>query len=198
MTAPITRAEAIAQGLSRYFTGAPCKHGHVTQRITANGTCCECYRKQCLANYHGPGHAKKLARKRAYAAENCEVQRARAREWAARNPQRARAREKAWRKANIEKVRMRSAAAAMRRNAGKRSATPPWLTDEHHTAMQAIYGEALRRSSGEVKFHVDHIFPLKGRNFSGLHVPWNLQILEARANSSKSNKFPEEFREWSW
>lgn len=37
----ISRADAKAQGLTRYFTGKPCKHGHVSERIIA-GQCCEC------------------------------------------------------------------------------------------------------------------------------------------------------------
>jgi len=39
---PATRAEAKALGSTEYFTGAPCKHGHVTSRYTANGTCTQC------------------------------------------------------------------------------------------------------------------------------------------------------------
>jgi 5-methylcytosine-specific restriction endonuclease McrA len=37
----VTRAEAQAQGLNRYFTGKPCKHGHIAERRMCAG-CVEC------------------------------------------------------------------------------------------------------------------------------------------------------------
>jgi len=37
----ITRAEAKEQGLKRYFTGKPCKHGHVSERLVS-AQCVEC------------------------------------------------------------------------------------------------------------------------------------------------------------
>jgi hypothetical protein len=40
----ISRAEAKAKGLKRYFTGKPCKHGHVAEREVFNATCVECER----------------------------------------------------------------------------------------------------------------------------------------------------------
>jgi len=38
----ITRAEAKEQGLSRYFTGKPCKRGHIAESRCCNGSCYEC------------------------------------------------------------------------------------------------------------------------------------------------------------
>jgi hypothetical protein len=41
----ITRKEAQEKGLPRYFTGKPCKHGHVCERFVAQKTCVECKQK---------------------------------------------------------------------------------------------------------------------------------------------------------
>ncbi|EJD6367785.1 hypothetical protein LHV16_17615 [Providencia rettgeri] len=38
----ITRKEAVTNGLSRFYTGKPCRHGHDSERFTSNGVCVEC------------------------------------------------------------------------------------------------------------------------------------------------------------
>lgn len=38
----ITRKQALALGLTQYFTGKPCKRGHVSARGSANGNCISC------------------------------------------------------------------------------------------------------------------------------------------------------------
>ncbi|WP_430229660.1 HNH endonuclease [Paraburkholderia tropica] len=48
----ISRAEAKAAALKRYFLGTPCKHGHLAERLTVNGSCLECCRLKQLKNYH--------------------------------------------------------------------------------------------------------------------------------------------------
>lgn len=36
------RAEAIAAGHNKYFTGKPCRHGHIAPRYTDSGACQDC------------------------------------------------------------------------------------------------------------------------------------------------------------
>lgn len=38
----ISRQEAIDKKLTRYFTGKPCKHGHIAERLLSNRTCIDC------------------------------------------------------------------------------------------------------------------------------------------------------------
>lgn len=64
-------------------------------------------------------------------------------------------------------------------------ATPKWVDQ---TTILKIYREARdRRTAGE-SVVVDHIVPISGTNVCGLHVPWNLQIIDREANALKGNK----------
>lgn len=44
---PRTAKEAKAQGSPRYFSGVPCKRGHIAERFTANLTCTLCHNRGC-------------------------------------------------------------------------------------------------------------------------------------------------------
>jgi hypothetical protein len=41
-TVKISKQDAIAQGLDSYFTGEPCKYGHIAGREIERGLCLEC------------------------------------------------------------------------------------------------------------------------------------------------------------
>jgi len=70
-------------------------------------------------------------------------------------------------------------------------AAPKWLTKEQWAQIESFYitARALTTETG-VLHTVDHVWPIKGRNSCGLHVPWNLQILTQKENNAKGNKDP--------
>lgn len=60
----ITRAEAKAAGLTHYFTGKPCRHGHVDVRFTSIGKCKTCARLAAMAHHeHTTDKRRKYANK---------------------------------------------------------------------------------------------------------------------------------------
>lgn len=65
------------------------------------------------------------------------------------------------------------------------------MNEEQVAEIKSIYKRAksISEETG-VLHHVDHIIPLKAKMCSGLHVPWNLQIITAQENVRKNNRMP--------
>ncbi len=97
----------------------------------------------------------------------------------ARDPNGEKEKHRQWRAANRAALNMRMA----HRRAKKKNAMPQWLTKAHLAEIKAIYVKAKR-----LGHEVDHVFPLNGRFVSGLHVPWNLQVLPRSENRKKYNR----------
>lgn len=76
----------------------------------------------------------------------------------------------------------------------KKNATPKWLTKEHNEEIEKFYeiSHRLTKESG-ILHNVDHIIPIQGETVTGLHVPWNLQVITAKENQIKKNKLLPEF-----
>lgn len=92
---------------------------------------------------------------------------------------------KKWSKNNTNKLTAKQA----KRQAEKLNRTPKWLTKDQLDEIEDFYiiAKMFQIYTGEM-YHVDHILPLKGKRVSGLHVPWNLQVLHWKENLKKSNK----------
>ena len=208
MSARGPRYTARQRGEPFYETDKPCKQGHVAMRVTSTGTCTECKRAADRKKYETDPKSA-IAKKQAFYRNNAESIRLKRREKYAANPdkERAVARERSaiWRKLNPDKVKAqkaikdaykkanphKSAALLAKRRAAKKHRTPSWLTlDQLWMIEQAYELAALRSKATGFAWHVDHICPLQGKDVSGLHVPWNLQVIPWRDNLSKSNKTP--------
>jgi 5-methylcytosine-specific restriction endonuclease McrA len=186
---PKTRAEAKATGAKYYFTGEPCKHGHIAPRKT-KGACVECLKvewgqaAETRAEYFRAYNASEagIEAKQAYYQRNREAVIARAQ---ARPLEEKRVYQKAWKDAN--QIWVRADTKARRRK--HRDATPPWLTRKQTAEIRQLYQIAITmtKTTGE-RYVVDHIVPLRGEAVCGLHVPWNLRVITQDENLKKSNK----------
>ena len=186
---PKTRKEAQDSGAKYYFTGEPCKHGHVAPRKT-KGACVECMKiewqqaAEKRADYfreYNKSEAGQQAKRKYYEANKENViARAQAR------PDEDKRRYKKTHKVNNPDMYKEMTSLRRRRF---RDATPKWLTDTQKMEIRLKYRLAieLSRATGE-RHAVDHIIPLHGESVCGLHVPWNLQVLTQKDNLTKYNR----------
>lgn len=91
-----------------------------------------------------------------------------------------------WRINNLD---IKSASSAKRRCA-KLNAIPIWYDDLDDLVLSEAHLLAkLRYETTGIKWHVDHIIPLQGKDVCGLHCWNNVQVIPAAINLSKGNYF---------
>ena len=186
---PATREEAKKTGNKYYFTGQPCKHGHIAPRKT-KGACVECLKVEWTK-----GNAERVEYFREY--NKREDVKERKNEWYQENRETViaaastrpahvlREYRNAWKENN--KVQVLADNKVRRRK--HRQATPPWLTRKQKSEIRQLYQMAITmtQTTGE-QYVVDHIVPLRSHEVCGLHVPWNLRVITQEENLKKSNK----------
>ena len=108
--------------------------------------------------------------------------------WNVNNPEKRKEVSSRYRESNLEYYASKRA----ERRAAQLERTPVWLTEGHKADILSMY--SLAKKLGDlcgIEYEVDHIVPLQGSAVSGLHVPWNLQILTKTSNRRKGNRFNE-------
>lgn len=102
----------------------------------------------------------------------------------AENKEKWQEKNKKWWAANPEK---RTAYLAKRR---AKHRVPKWVDKEERFLINEAYSLAkLRAKITGIEWHVDHIIPLLADKASGLHTIYNLQVIPAKLNYLKNNKY---------
>lgn len=182
--AVIKRKDAIAAGLKRYFTGKPCPHGHIAERYVPGCRCVECTTISTL-KWSRENTAAIAKRRFERNPDYRTYQRDKTRAYRLRNP--GVDKEYKRRFLTTPEGKAANAAYASKRRAVEMQRTPAWADTK---AIKEIYvAAALKTATTGTEYHVDHVVPLQGKLVSGLHVADNLQLLPAKTNMSKHNKF---------
>ena len=196
----ISRKDAKALGLTRYFTGKPCKHGHIAERDTGAGRCVECNRAWARAEDKAirAGRPRKwyaandgAASAAAWRKANPEKQRATDKRYRQRHPDERRTRQRSWRDRNPD-----YAAEHREANRGKYQSycasrrtrlNTVVATTIEQLMIDNIYADCAARNqeAGSTAFHVHHKWPVsKG----GPHLPWNLVVITQAENNRIGNQ----------
>jgi len=175
------RKEAKKDGQLKYFTGNACSYGHVAERYTGSGSCCECKRIKAVSDekkaydlrYYQENRTEILVYAKAYSEKNSKAITEKARLWAIENPDKVRAIKHNY------KARRRSA-----EDSGMTSkALAQWAVSKEKSCYWC--GVACKED-----YHIDHYEPLsKG----GRHELENLVISCPSCNVRKNAKDPYEF-----
>jgi hypothetical protein len=173
------RHQAKLRGDIHYFSGKPCKNGHIEGRFVKNGACVKCAKAKTKNHRNKETAEAKLIRLKKGAE--------RAAKWRKENPNHKNTKiaKLEWSRSHPDQKYKDLA----KRRAAKLKRTPSWMNDGHWFEVESIYKFCFAFRNLGFDWHVDHIIPLQGKNVSGLHAPWNLQVLSAKENLSKSNKF---------
>ncbi len=205
----ISRQSAREAGLDTYFTGKPCKHGHVAVRWVRNSDCSEC-NKARAGKWHLEHHEEVLARLRKLAVDNAPVHRQRAKDWYYANPEKTAAQRKkwrtenperkreldtAWRKRHIVKERLRGIVKQGTRRAQQLASGGTFTKDDIARILKAQRGRCgyCRKRVG-MRYHADHITALAR---GGSNKASNIQVLCPRCNTAKNARDPIDFAQLS-
>jgi 5-methylcytosine-specific restriction endonuclease McrA len=206
------RSAAKLAGENKYFTGRPCAKGHVSQRLTSTGTCCQCSDERYIAKYEeikaqatqwrkDHPELRRLVQKRSnikhaatIKAKRTEVnktekakikRRLYVKEWKKKFPEKNLAKQRKRRDKHRDKYRVYWASVSAKRRGAIGKFTKANI--DSIRIQQKGKCAYCKIALSKVREHRDHIVPISR---GGTNFPSNLQLLCARCNLQKSASDP--------
>jgi len=167
-----------------YWTGKPCKHGHVAMRQTSSGGCVECTKAM---NARPEMIEKKRAAINAHYQRNKEDRLKYGKEYRQKNREKFTQWMADWRKANPERDKANKRASQAKRRASMRGMSNKEFIEWTASQPKICHWCGVRCADS---YHVDHYEPLAR---GGRHEASNLVIACKFCNLSKKAKDPYEF-----
>ena len=186
----MSRKEARARGLKHYFTGEPCKRGHISPRYVSCKMCTACNNERSLVNYHNNKDAISTRRKNYYQREKDRIKKKvmdRYKENSGPKKEYA----KQYRKRYLGKIRALAKVRKHRRRARLAAVHSTCRPNDVTRIRKMQNGKCAycRKKLGNA-YHIDHITPIsKG----GTNDAKNIQITCPSCNLRKSAKDATDF-----
>lgn len=206
----ITRTYARQHNLQKYFTGKPCKNGHISERFVISCMCCVCSRQYYADNntkirkqnqqyytinknknkprdqlYYKTNRQKILLQKKKQHKLNREQINIKQTQYRKQNAEHIIQRDRVWRRKNPSLI----SEIGRIRNTMLYKQIPLWIDRNKINTVYTKRNELNEKYT--INLEVDHIIPLNPRDRSvcGLHVWDNLQLLDKQLNSSKGSTY---------
>lgn len=169
----------VSKDLSLFSPNKKCKDGLQTQ--------CRSCRAEYTGKWKLANPEKNAEYSRNWKLANPTTHIEYSRKWKLTNPEKNKQYSKNWKKNNPEK----NSENRSKRRASELNEIPNWTNTEFEQfAIEEMYKLArLRTKLTGAQHHVDHIVPIKSNIVQGLHCLANLQILEAKENLAKGNRY---------
>ena len=162
---PKTHQEARRQGVTYYFTGKPCKHGHVCERFASSKACKQCVYKR---------NRERTIKEDYWIDYGDEAYKEKKREASRRYYQENKSK---WDKMFVKRRKQEKLA--------KRVSTE---CDKLQIKRMKLEAQLATINTG-IKHEVDHIVPLIHEKVCGLHTAANCQVLTKADNRRKGARF---------
>ena len=210
---PKSKKEAKALGIRQYFTGIPCKNGHIDKRYTNTGICYSCKNKNMSNDYLRNKERIVISNKKSYEAHKDKRLESN-RKWTSENREKSNQIKANYKKRHKEKVdeynreymrrKRQDPYFKLSRNISK--ALWAWLNGKKSfrhwenvlgytaetliTHLESKFRDGMSWENYGPYWHVDHIKPLS--LCADLNEAWalsNLQPLLSKENLSKGNRY---------